>query len=163
MVEEKSDFGTQQFNAADLLKKNTVTQVFKSFDDACKKQEPISENSHETSFTKRVDLVEGLLWKYTPKEIKDVIRELHEEKNKKFEELDNKSEKDISDANKLLTKRKISFEYAVEILKLISVVLTNSPISIEYAEMEITGDFKDLIKAIRQEEPVKLFATEVET
>jgi hypothetical protein len=159
MSDEKQEYGLQQFNAADLLKRNTVTQVFKTLDDACSKQETISENSYETSFTKRVDLVEGLLWKYTPPEIKDVIKDLHEQMDNQMKEVDEKER--MNPKNLLLTKKRISYTFCVEIFKLLEVVLTNSPISVEYAEMEVTGDFKELIKNIRTEIPVKIFATEV--
>jgi C4-dicarboxylate-specific signal transduction histidine kinase len=157
MSEEKIDYGLQQFNAADLLKRNTVQQVFKTLDDACIKQEAISENNYDTSFTKRVDLVEGLLWKYTPPELKKTIIELHTELEKKLKDVDTK----LSEKNKLLTQGKMAYEYSVEIFKLLEVILTNSPISIEYVEMEVSGDFKELITNIRHPEPVKLFATEV--
>jgi len=157
MSEEKTDYGLQQFNAADLLKRNTVAQVFKTLDDACKLQEVVSDNSYETSFTKRVDLVEGLLWKYTPPEIKQAIKELHTEMEEKINILDAK----LSEKHKRLTQTKIAYEFSVEIFKLLEVVLTNSPISVEYVEMEVSGDFSELIRNIRHPEPVKLFSTEV--
>jgi len=49
--------------------------------------------------------------------------------------------------------------FFIEVLRdfILAVVLTNSPISIESVSMEITGDFKELIKNVRQSEPVKLF------
>ena len=154
MSDDKTDNDSQQFNAGDLLKKNTVVQVFKTLDDACKKQETISDNSYETSFTKRVDLVEGLLWKYTPKELKNIIKKLHQEMEEKINRVDDGK---ISEINKRLTQQKIAYEYYTEIFKILAVVLTNSPISIESVSMEITGDFKELIKNVRQSEPVKLF------
>jgi hypothetical protein len=157
--EDKQEYGMQQFNAADLLKRNTVAQVFKSLDDACTVQETISENSYETSFTKRVDLVEGLLWKYTPKEIKDAIKGLHMEMDAQLKEVDEKEK--LNPKNLTLTKKKISYDFSIEIFKLLAVVLTNSPISVEYAEMEVSGDFQDLIKNIRTPDKVKVFATEV--
>lgn len=157
MSDEKVDYGLQQFNAGDLLKRYTVTQVFKALDDACNEQQTISENSHETKFTKRVDLVEGLLWKYTPPEIRKAVSELHAEMENKLRTLDPQ----LSEKNKQLTQTKIAYEYCIEIFKLLEVVLTNSPISVEHVEMEVKGDFKDLIKSIRKPEPVKLFATEV--
>lgn len=159
MQDEKQEYGLQQFNAADLLKRNTVTQVFKTLDDACGNQETISENSFDTSFTKRVDLVEGLLWKYTPPELRKAIKDLHEEMDVQLVKAGEQDK--ISPTNLLLTKKKIAYAFCIEIFKLLEVVLTNSPISVEYAEMEVTGDFKDLIANIRQEVPVKIFATEV--
>jgi DNA-binding transcriptional regulator GbsR (MarR family) len=156
MSEEKVEYGLQQFNAADLLKRNTVTQVFKTLDDACQKQETISEENFETSFTKRVDLVEGLLWKYTPPEIRNIIKGIHQTLEQKLKEIDNNPS--LSNTNKLLTKKNISYEYNVEIFKLLEVVLTNSPISVEYADMEIrTEDFAELAKSIRNKDIIKLF------
>lgn len=159
MAEEKSEYtgGIQQFNAADLLKRNTVMQIFKTLDDACQKQETLSENSYDTSFTKRVELIESLLWKYTPIEIKEEIKKLHKEMETAIKNIDPQ----LSENNKLLTKTKISYDYRTEIFKLLAVVLTNSPISVEYVEMEIKGDYKELIKNIRTNEPIKIF-TEVE-
>lgn len=159
MQDEKPEYGLQQFNAADLLKRNTVTQVFKTLDDACSIQETISENSFETSFTKRVDLVEGLLWKYTPPELRKAIKDLHTDMDQQLQHADEMEK--MNPKNLLLTKKKIAYNYCIEIFKLLEVVLTNSPISVEYAEMEVTGDFKELIENIRQEIPVKIFATEV--
>jgi DNA-binding transcriptional regulator GbsR (MarR family) len=159
MQDEKPEYGLQQFNAADLLKRNTVTQVFKTLDDACSIQETISENSFETSFTKRVDLVEGLLWKYTPPELRKAVKDLHEAMDKQLQQADEMEK--VNPKNLMLTKKKIAYNYCIEIFKLLEVVLTNSPISVEYAEMEVTGDFKELIENIRQEVPVKIFATEV--
>lgn len=160
MVEEKTDYygGIQQFNAADLLKRNTVMQIFKTLDDACQKQETISENSYDTSFTKRVELIEALLWKYTPFEIKEEIKKLHKEMETMITNID----PHLSENNKLLTKTKISYDYRTEIFKLLEVVLTNSPISVEYVEMEIKGDYKELIKNIRTNEPVKIFSEAIE-
>lgn len=159
MAEETPDFGIQQFNAGDLLKRYIVTQVFKTLDDACKKQETISEESHDTSFTTRVDMIEGLLWKYTPSEIRKVITELRKEMQNKIKQT---NESTLSEKNKILTNKKASYNYSLEIFKLLAVVLTNSPISIEYVEMDIKGDFTDLIKSIRQSDRIKIF-TEVST
>lgn len=158
MYEEKAEYG-QQFNAADLLKRNTVTQVFKTLDDACQKQETISEDSYQTSFTKRVDLVEGLLWKYTPSKIREIIKELHDQLEKKIEETDANS--GLSEKNKILNKKNICYSHSIEIFKLLEVVLTNSPISIEHVEMEVKDDYKELIDNIRRSDRVKLFTTEV--
>jgi len=160
MQDDKVEYGLQQFNAADLLKRNTVAQVFKALDDACSKQETLSENSYETAFTKRVDLIEGLLWKYTPKEIKEVIRELHMQMEIQLKEVDEKES--LNPKNLLLTKKKIVYDFSVEIFKLLAVVLTNSPISIEYAEMDVSGDLQELIKTVRTSDEVKIFATEIE-
>jgi hypothetical protein len=158
--ERGSEYGYQQFNAADLLKRNTVSQVFKTLDDACLRQEVIAENSFETSFTKRVDLVEGLLWKYTPKEIKQAIKELHTELEANLKRID--ADGKLNDQNKLVNKQKYTYETCIQIFKLLEVVLTHSPISVEYVEMQVMGDFKELIETIRQPEPVKLFGAEVQ-
>jgi len=157
MSDEKSEYGLQQFNAGDMMKRYTVTQVFKALDDACNEQSRISENSYETKFTKRVDLVEGLLWKYTPPEIRKTISELHKDMENKIKQVS----PELSEKNKQLTQTKIAYEYCIEIFKLLEVVLTNSPIGVEHVEMEVKGDFKELIESIRKPEPVKLFATEV--
>lgn len=158
MTDEKPDFGMQQFNAADLLKRNTVAQLFRTLDDACMKQEPIAEQSYDTSFTKRVDLVEGLLWKYTPKEIKTAIKELHDELDAQLKEIDGTA---WNDQTKTLNKQRVAYTISVQIFKLLEVVLTHSPISVEYVEMEVMGDFKQLIEAIRKPEQVRLFGTEI--
>lgn len=159
MIEEKTEYmgGTQTFNAADLLKRNTVMQIFKTLDDACQKQETISENSYDTSFTKRVELIEALLWKYTPLELKEEIKKLHIEMQNEIKNI----EPQLSEKNKILTKTKINYDYHIEIFRLLEVVLTNSPISVEYVEMEIKGDFQDLIKNIRTTSSIKIF-TEIE-
>lgn len=153
------EYGHQQFNATDLLKRNTVDQLFKSLDDACNKQEPLTKESIETSFTKRVDLIQGLLWKYTPKELRDVIKDIRKTSDEETKKID--EDKNLNPTNKLLTKQKLLYDYSVQIFKILAVVLTNSPISVEYAEMEVMGDFQELIKTIRKKEPVSIFNTEV--
>ena len=159
MADDKADNDSQQFNAGDLLKKNIVAQVFKSMDDACKKQETISDNSHETSFTKRTDLIEGLLWKYTPDDLREMIITLRKQLDDKLISID---KTELSEKNKQLNKQKASYDKCIEIFKILEVVLTNSPISIEYVQMEVMGDFQSLIRNIRQSEPVNLFATEID-
>jgi len=160
MSEERTDFNLSQFNAGDLLKRYIVTQVFKTLDDACKKQETISDESFNTSFTTRVDMIESLLWKYTPLELRETIIKLYNDLDKKIKEID--EDVKLSQKNKIINKKNIAFEYKIEVFKLLTIVLTNSPISVEYAEMEVMGDFKDLIENIRQPDKVKLF-TEVST
>ena len=123
-------------------------------DDACKKQELISDNTYETSFTKRTDLIESLLWKYTPNQLRNEIRNLHNKLEEKHKQIDDST---LNEKNKLINKQKIAYEYSTEIFKILAVVLTNSPISIEFVEMEVSGDFKDLINNIRQPEPRKVF------
>lgn len=157
MEEKNEGYGLQQFNATDLMKRYTVQQVFRTLDDACIKQENINENSFETSFTKRVDLVEGLLWKYTPPEIRETIKDLRSKMDNEIKGIDTS----LSEKNKLLNQKKIAYEYSIEIFKFLEVVLTNSPITVEYAEMEVFGDFKELINTIRTPNPVKLFNTEL--
>lgn len=153
-MDDDDNSDSQKFKAGDLLKHNTVSQMFKALDDACKKQETLSDNSYETSFTKRVDLVSAFLWKYTPDELKDIMGEMRKSLKEEFNKIDDSS---LSENNKLLNKQKVAYNYYVEIFKVLSVVLTNSPISSEFVDMEIKGDFKDLIEKVRQPNRVKLF------
>ena len=155
MVDER-DSDSQSFNAGDSLKKYTVSQLFKTLDDACRKQERISDDSFETSFTTRLNLVKGFLWKYTHQELKDKINNLYDEMEKEFEKIDKST---LNQDNKILNKQNVCYKYNIEVFKILAVVLTNSPISSEMVEMRIkTEDFPKLIDRIRQPKHIKLFS-----
>lgn len=156
--EESEKFG--QFSATDVLKKKvidfTINQCFK----ACEKQEPVSDETYETGFIRGVKLAKSMLWKYTPNEVREPIRELYTELENKIKEIE---EGELSQENKRLNKTVYADQVSMQVLEFLLVVLQYSPMSTEYKQMEVFGDFKELIDAIRQEKAVKLFSGDIDS
>jgi len=157
MVEDSDKFG--QFSATDVLKKKVIDFTINQCIAACEKQEPVSNDTYATGFIRGVKLAKSMLWKYTPDEIRNPIKELYIELDNKLQEID---KGDLSEANKKLNKRVFADQVSLQVLEFLLVVLQYSPMSTEYAQMEVFGDFKELIKNIRQEQPVTLFSGEIE-
>lgn len=157
MVDEVSkEYG--QFSATDVLKKRVIDFTFNLCIKACDKQDPISDDTYETGFIRGTRLAKSMLWKYTPVEIRDPIKKLYEELEKKFKEIDNSK---MNESNKKLNKQILADQVSIQVLEFLLVVLQYSPLSTEYKEMEVFGDFQELIANIRREEPVKLFSGEL--
>ncbi len=87
------------------------------------------------------------------------IKELYTELDKKIKEIEDSK---LSVENKLLNKRIVADQVSKQVLKILLVVLQYSPMSTEFAQMEVYGDFKELIETIRTEKKVKLFSGEPE-
>lgn len=147
-----------QFSSTDVLKKRVIEFTFNLCIKACDKQEPLSDNTYETGFIRGTRLAKSMLWKYTPEEVRKPIKELYTELEKKIKEIDDGK---LSETNKQLNKTTYADRVSIQVLEFLLVVLQYSPMSTEYKEMEIFGDFKELIKSIRQREPVKLFSGEI--
>jgi hypothetical protein len=159
MPEDSSDTQPSYLSATDVLKKKIIDYVFSLCTKACAKEEPLDDNTYETGFIRGVKLAKSLLWKYMRKEIRVSVIALYKELDAKITEIEKSS---ISEPNKRLNKQREADHISIQVLEICLVVMQYSPLSTEFKEMEIFGDMGDLIKAIRQPEPVKLFS-EVET
>jgi uncharacterized protein (DUF1015 family) len=144
-----------QVSSTDILKKNVIDYIFSRATEATKKEDNVSELTHETGFVRGVRLAKSMLWKYTPDEIRTTITELYKVYDEKKKEID-KSE--MTEQNKTLNKQIVADDVSMQVLELLLVVLQYSPISTDFKSMEIFGDSEDLIKAIRTEKPVRLFS-----
>ena len=156
-MKENEDKGGQ-FSATDALKKKVIDYTFNLCMKACEKQQPLSAETYETGFIRGTRVAKSMLWKYTPDEIRKPIKELYLSLDKKINEINNSN---LSLANKNINKRIYADQVSIQILEFLLVVLQYSPMSTEYAEMEVFGDFQEIIKNIRQKEPVKLFSGEL--
>lgn len=157
MGEESDKSG--QFSATDVLKKRVIDFTFNLCVKACEKQEPMNEDTYETGFIRGTKLAKSMLWKYTPNEVREPIKKLYEELENKIKEID---EGDLNQENRKMNKKLYADMVSIQVLEFMLVVLQYSPMSTEYKEMEVFGDFEDLIKLIRTENPVKLFEGEPE-
>jgi hypothetical protein len=160
MVEERSQDNAQQFSATDSLKKLVIDKLGKTIDMACRKEEAIANYTTETGFVRSVKLMKSLLLRHTPDEIRVVISELYKKLDTELEKIEKST---WSESTKAINKMKVSDEVSMQVLELLTVVIQYSSMSTEYKDMEVFGDFKELIKAIRSPEPVKMFSTEIES
>ena len=157
MAEETDKYG--QFSATDVLKKKVIDFTINQCIKACEKQEPVSDDNYETGFIRGIKLAKSMLWKYTPTEIREPIKKLYADLDNKLTEIETG---DLSPTNKRLNKRIEADKVSMQVLEFLLVVLQYSPMSTEYAQMEVFGDFKELIEAIRQKKQVRLFSGEIE-
>jgi len=159
MLEERQE-SVQPFSATDSMKKLVIDKMSKTIDMACRREEPIANYTTETGFVRSVKLMKSLLLRHTPDEISKVITELY---RKLDEELSAIEKSTWSESTKAINKMKVGDEISMQVLELLTVVIQYSSMSTEYKDMEVFGDFKELIKTIRSPEPVKMFATEIES
>lgn len=157
MVEDKDK--TEQFSSTDILKKKVIDFTINQCIKACEKQEPIYENTYETGVIRGIKLAKSMLWKYTPEEIREPIKELYTELDEQLKQIESS---ELSESNKNLNKRVIADRISLQVLEFLLVVLQYSPMSTEYAQIEVFGNFRELIKTIRSEKRVKLFSGETE-
>ena len=161
MLEERSssDFGSQQFSATDSLKKLVIDKLSKTIDMACHKEEPVAQYTVETGFVRGVKIMKSLLWKYTPQELRVAITELYKVMDEETAKIDLST---MSEGTKGINKMKLSDDISMQVLEMLTVVIQYSPMSTEYKEMEVFGDFQELIRTIRNREPVKMFSGEIQ-
>lgn len=161
MLEERQgqDYGAQQFSATDSLKKMVIEKFSKTIDMACRKEEAIANYTVETGFVRSVKLLKGLLLRNTGDDLRVVIKELYKKLDAELTKIDGSP---MNESTKTINKMKISDEISMQVLEILTVVINGSSMSIEYKDMEVFGDFKELIKATRSPEPVKMFSVEVE-
>lgn len=152
---DEREIGQAQTTATDILKKNVIDYVFARCTEATRKEDSVSDLTHETGFVRGVRLAKSMLWKYTPEEVRETITELYKVYDEKKTEIDKST---MTEQNKTLNKQIVADDISMQVLELLLVVLQYSPISTDYKSMEVFGDSEDLIKAIRKEEPVKLFS-----
>lgn len=157
MGEESDKSG--QFSATDVLKKRVIDFTFNLCVKACEQQEPMNEDTYETGFIRGTKLAKSMLWKYTPDEVREPIKKLYFELENRIDEID---KGDLNATNKRMNKKLYADMVSIQVLEFLLVVLQYSPMSTEYKEMEVFGDFEELIKLIRSENPVKLFEGEPE-
>jgi hypothetical protein len=148
-----------QFSSTDTLKKRTIDWVFEAGRLGCKKQESIADYTYATEFINAVKFAKSQLWKYTPQKIRLIIKGLYKDIDDEEIKIDNKSLSDLNDKNKMLAKQRKAYENSVQVLELLFHVVQNSPLSIEFREMEVK-DFKALIEIIRVPEALNLFSGE---
>lgn len=157
--EERQDFTSQQFSATDTMKKRIIDYVFHLCQMATQKEEQINSYSYETGFVRGVKMAKSLLWKYVPVEIREPIKELYKRLDDEIERIDKDAV--MNEEVKLVNKKRVADTISIQVLEFLLVVLLYSPMSTEFATMEVFGDFQDIIKAIRTNEKVKLFSGEV--
>jgi len=154
-MDERDSGQQQQVASTDILKKNVIEYIFARATEATRREDNVNELTHETGFVRGVRLAKSMLWKYVPDEIRESIKELYKAYDEKKEEIDNSS---MTEQNKIINKQIVADDISMQVLEFLLVVLQYSPISTDFKEMTVFGDFQALIKAIRQEKPVKLFS-----
>ena len=154
--EDSEKYG--QFSSTDVLKKKVIDFTINQCEKACDKQEPLSDETYETGFIRGVKLAKSMLWKYTPTEVREPIKKIYIDLDEQFKKID-ENEK-LSIPNKKINKRFYADQSSMQVLELLLVVLQYSPMSTEYLQMEVFGDFKELIEGIRHKEKVKLYSGE---
>jgi hypothetical protein len=158
-MEEKVEYNAQQFSATDTLKKRIIDYIFRLCEMATNKQEEVSSYTYETGFVRGVRMAKSLLWKYVPTEIRAPIKELYETLDKELKRIDVNDV--MNEDMKKLNMKQVADAVSIQVLEFLLVVLLYSPMSTEFKEMEVFGDFQELIKTIRSKEPVKLFSGEM--
>jgi len=153
---DQQDAGSTQFSANDLLKRKTVEMIFEACRLGCRKQEQLADFSFDSDFTNMVLFSKSALWKFTPKKLRSTIRNLYSKLDDDIKMVDEKTLSDLSDKNKMLIKQKLAYTTAVDVLEVLLHVLQNSPLSIEFRDMEI-ADFDLLLKSIRTTDTLDLF------
>ena len=162
MLEERQggEYGTtQQFSATDSLKKLVIEKLSKTIDMACRREESVAQYTTDTGFVRGVKIMKSLLWKYTPQEMRVAITELYKVMD---EDVAKTEASNMSEATKSINKMKICDDVSMQVLEFLTVIIQYSPMSTEYKDMEVFGDFSELIKTIRNREPVKMFAGELQ-
>lgn len=152
---DERDSGQPQASSTDILKKNVIDYIFARATEATKKEDNINDLTHETGFVRGVRLAKSMLWKYTPEELRVQIRELYKAYDDKKTDIDAGT---MTEQNKIAGKQMVADDISMQVLELLLVVLQYSPISTDFKSMDVIGDTEELIKAIRQEKPVKLFS-----
>jgi hypothetical protein len=159
MDERDASFGNQQFSATDTLKKRIIDYIFRLCEMATNKEEQVSIYGYETGFIRGTTLAKSLLWKYIPTEIRNPIKECYDTLETEIKRID--ADEKMGEDVKMLNKKRIADSMSMQVLEFLLVVLLYSPMSTEFADAEVFKDFKNLISAVRQKEPVKLFSGEV--
>lgn len=149
------DLDYTKITSHDLIQKRLIDYAFMTCTRATSKEEPIADFTHQTGFIRSVKLLKSMLWKYTPVDIKNDIKQSYDILNKALVEVDNST---LSEPNKKATKQRLEDETAISILELLIVVLQYSPSNVEMREMEVfTKDLDNIISKIRTNEKVSLF------
>jgi len=154
--DDKGGSGDAQFSATDVLKKKTIDYIFSLCQMVTTKEETVSQNTYETGLVRGVRMAKSLLWKYIPDEIRKPIRDLYKTMDSELSRID--TDPSLNEDVKMLNKRKIADSLSLQVLEFLLVVLLYSPMSVEFQTAEVFGNFEELIKTIRREEPVKLFS-----
>ncbi len=161
MLDERQgqEYSVQQFSATDSLKKMVIEKFSKTIDMACRKEESVADYTVDTGFVRSVKLLKGLLVKNTPEKLRVVITDLYKKLDDELSKIEKSS---MNESTKRINKMKVNDDISMQVLEILTVVIQFSSMSVEYMDMEVFGDFKDLIKATRSPEPVKMFSREVE-
>lgn len=152
-MEERTDFSSQQMSSTDLLKKKIFDYVFHLCNLATTKETEVADYTYETGFVRGVKLAKSLMWKYMKPEIKKSIKSIYE----KLETDINNISETLDETQKKLEKQMLSDDASMQVLEILLVVLLYSSMSVEMKEIEVLGDFQELIKRTRSDTPVKIF------
>lgn len=155
---QSGDAEFTQLSAHDLIQKHLIEYVFSACTKATTKEEPIAGFTHQTGFVRSIRIMKSLLWKYTPLEIKVKIKALYKDLEAELKRIDDSS---LSEPNKELAKRKIEDEVAFNVLQLCLIVLQYSPSNVEFKEMTLFDDYREIAEEIQNPEPIKLFAEDI--
>jgi len=150
------DLDYTKITSHDLIQKRLIDFAFMTCTRATGKEEPIADFTHKTGFIRSVVLLKSMLWKYTPAEIKEDIKNMYATLETGLKEIENDAK--LSEPNKRTTKQRLEDETAISVLELLIVVLQYSPSNVEMREMEVfTKDMDNIISKIRTTEKVSLF------
>jgi len=160
---EASTSGDMEFNqlsAHDLIQKHLIEYVFNACSKATMKEESIAGFTHLTGFVRSVRIMYSLLWKYAPVEVKAKIKQLYAELEAELKRIEDSS---LSEPNKDMAKRKAEDETAFNVLQLCLIVLQYSPANVEFREMTLFSDYREIAEEVQNPEPIKLFSEDIKT
>jgi hypothetical protein len=157
--EQNQEANMPKMSAQEHLQKKVIDFAFSTCLRGCTKEEDVGAYTNQTGFVRSVLFLEPMAWKYIPDKVKKEITEIHKELKKSIKELE--EDKQLSEDNKTLNKRKKEDEAAVRILQYCMIALQYSHINVELREVELFEGYDELIKEIRTDQQIRLFAEEV--
>lgn len=152
-MDERTDFSSQQMSSTDLLKKKIFDYIFHLCNLATAKETEIADYTYETGFVRGVRLASGMMWKHIKPKIKESIKSIYKQLDVDIKNIPEK----LDETQKKLEKQMLSDDASMQVLEILLVVLMCSSMSVEMKEIEVMGDFKELIKRARSDVPVKIF------
>lgn len=159
---EPSQDEVAHFSSFDLIQKKMIEKVFEGMDLFIEKDESETSWTHQTKFYRSIPMIYATLYRYMPKDMRTAIKQAFDTIEKKVKEID--EDKNLSEGNKRINKRRIEDEYGGQILQLCVLALQYSPVNTELKEIIMTSDridFEGIIKKIRSNEPLGLFSDKV--
>ncbi len=154
--EQNQEAQIPKMSAQEHLQKKVIDWAFSTCIRGATKEEDVASYTNQTGFVRSVLFLEPMMWKYLPVQVREELSNIHKELKIEIKKLEDDAM--LSDENKALNKRKKEDEAAVKILQYCLIALQYSPINIELKEVELFEGYDDLIKEIRTEQPIRLFA-----